>query len=74
MGIALGASRSPACNQNESNFLGIEDSAYLLQTRHPQTVRFVDHDERRRIADLHVLDDVLFGKLTVGRMEFGKGK
>jgi hypothetical protein len=67
VGIALGLLKPRHANQDESNFLGIEDSAYLLQTRHPQTVRFIDHDEAGRSLNLPLLFSVLSCDLTIGR-------
>jgi hypothetical protein len=52
-------------DQYQTNFLGIENCAHLLQTRHPQAVGLIDHDEGRRIADAAFLFSILPCDLTI---------
>jgi hypothetical protein len=59
-------------DQNHANFPCIEDGPNLFETGHSEAVCLINQNERRRVTDLHVLVDVLFGNLTVGRMEFWK--
>src|SRR5271169_5571374 len=61
--------QSRHADQDQTNFLHIKNRAYLLQARHPQAIRLIDHDEGGRIANAAFLFAILPCDLTVSRLQ-----